>query len=45
MKPGSFHAGNIVRRLKGLRSDPWKTFRRTSQTLTASMMRKVALAA
>jgi len=45
MKPGSFHAGNIVRRLNGLRSDPWKTFRRTSQTLTASMMRKVALAA
>jgi bifunctional non-homologous end joining protein LigD len=45
VKPGSFHAGNIVRRLNGLRSDPWKTFRRTSQTLTAAMMRKVALAA
>ena len=44
MKPLSFHAGNIARRLQGLRTDPWKTFRRTSQTLTAAMKRKVGLA-
>src|SRR5262249_18530603 len=44
MKPSSFHARNIVRRLKGLRSDPWKTFRRTSQTLTAAMKRSLGVA-
>jgi bifunctional non-homologous end joining protein LigD len=43
MKPGSFHAGNVVRRLQGLRSDPWKTFRRTAQTLTASMKRTLGI--
>ena len=45
MRPSSFHAGNIVRRLRGLRSDPWKTFRRTSQNLTAAMKRKLEIAA
>jgi bifunctional non-homologous end joining protein LigD len=43
MKPSSFHAGNVVRRLQGLHSDPWKTFRRTSQTLTAAMKRKMGV--
>jgi bifunctional non-homologous end joining protein LigD len=43
MKPASFHAGNVVRRLQGLRFDPWKTFRRTSQTLTAPMKRKLGI--
>jgi bifunctional non-homologous end joining protein LigD len=44
MKPASFHAANIVRRLQGLHSDPWKTFRRTSHTLTAPMKRKLGIA-
>jgi bifunctional non-homologous end joining protein LigD len=43
MKPASLHAGNIVRRLQGLHSDPWKTFRRTSQALTASMKRNLGI--
>ena len=43
LKPTTFHAGNIVRRLQGLHTDPWKTFRRTSQTLTAAMKRKLGL--
>jgi bifunctional non-homologous end joining protein LigD len=43
MKPTSFHAGNVMRRLNGLRSDPWKAFRRKSQTITAAMRRKVGL--
>jgi bifunctional non-homologous end joining protein LigD len=43
MKPSSFHVGNVVRRLQGLHSDPWKAFRRTSQTLTAAMKRKLGL--
>jgi bifunctional non-homologous end joining protein LigD len=43
MKPASFHVGNVVRRLQGLHSDPWKAFRRTSQTLTAPMKRKLGL--
>ena len=29
LKPAPFHAGNVARRLQGLHSDPWKTFRRT----------------
>jgi bifunctional non-homologous end joining protein LigD len=44
MKPQSFHVGNIARRLKGLHSDPWKTFRRSAQTLTAPMKRKLGIA-
>ena len=44
MKPSQFHAGNVVRRLQGLHSDPWKTFRRTAQTLTAAMKRKAGIA-
>ena len=43
MKPSSFHAGNVVRRLHGLHSDPWKALRRTSQTLTLAMKRKLGL--
>jgi bifunctional non-homologous end joining protein LigD len=43
MKPASFHVGNVARRLQGLHSDPWKAFRRTSQTLTAPMKRKLGL--
>ena len=43
MKPGSFHAGNVVKRLQGLHSDPWKTFRRTSQALTAAMKRNLGI--
>jgi len=45
LKPASFHAGNVVRRLQGLRSDPWKTFRRTPQTLTAAMKRTLEIEA
>jgi bifunctional non-homologous end joining protein LigD len=45
LKPTTFHAGNIVRRLQGLHTDPWKTFRRTSQTLTAAMKRQLGLEA
>jgi bifunctional non-homologous end joining protein LigD len=43
MKPANFHAGNVLRRLQGLRSDPWKPMRRMSQTLTAAMKRKLGL--
>ncbi len=43
MKPASFHAGNVLRRLQGLHSDPWKTFRRSAQTLTAAMRRKLGI--
>jgi DNA primase len=43
MKPSSFHVGNVVRRLQGLRSDPWKAFRRKSQTITAAMQRKLGI--
>ena len=44
LKPQSFHAGNVARRLQGLRSDPWKAFRRTSQNLTAAMRRRLGVA-
>ncbi|HXF81053.1 MAG TPA: non-homologous end-joining DNA ligase [Usitatibacter sp.] len=44
MKASQFNAGNVVRRLQGLHSDPWKTFRRTAQTLTATMKRKAGVA-
>ena len=43
MKPANFHAGNVLRRLQGLRSDPWKPMRRMSQTLTAAMKRKLGV--
>ena len=43
MKPANFHAGNVLRRLQGLHSDPWKPMRRTSQTLTAAMKRKLGV--
>lgn len=43
MRPASFHVGNVLRRLRGLHSDPWKTLRRTAQTLTAPMKRKLGI--
>jgi bifunctional non-homologous end joining protein LigD len=43
MKPANFHAGNVARRMSGLRSDPWKALRRTSQNLTLAMKRKLGL--
>jgi bifunctional non-homologous end joining protein LigD len=43
MKPASFHAGNVARRLQGLHTDPWKAFRRTAQTLTAPMKRRLGI--
>jgi bifunctional non-homologous end joining protein LigD len=43
MKPTQFHAANVPRRLQGLHSDPWKTFRRRPQTLTAAMKRKLGI--
>lgn len=46
LKPTTFHVGNVVRRLGGgLRPDPWKTFRRSAQALTAPMKRKLGIAA
>jgi bifunctional non-homologous end joining protein LigD len=45
LKPTTFHAANLARRLQGLRSDPWKTFRRTRQSLTAAMKRKLGVPA
>ncbi|HYC35462.1 MAG TPA: non-homologous end-joining DNA ligase [Usitatibacter sp.] len=44
LKPGTFHAANVARRMRGLRSDPWKAFRRTSQVLTLAMKRKLGVA-
>lgn len=44
LKPATFHVGNLVRRLSGLRSDPWKAFRRKEQKLTAGMKRKLGIA-
>jgi bifunctional non-homologous end joining protein LigD len=43
MKPQAFHAANVARRLQGVRSDPWKAFRRTSQNLTAAMKKRLGL--
>jgi bifunctional non-homologous end joining protein LigD len=43
MRPAAFHVGNVVKRLRGLHSDPWKTFRRSPQTLTAAMKRKMGI--
>ena len=43
MKPAQFHAGNVARRMGGLRSDPWKAFRRSAQTLTAAMKRSLGI--
>jgi len=44
LRPAAFHAGNVARRLQGLHTDPWKTFRRTAQSLTAAMKRRLAIA-
>ena len=44
LKPTGFRVDNVVRRLRGLHSDPWKAFRRTSQTLTAAMKKRIGLA-
>ena len=43
LKPDTFHVGNVARRLAGIRPDPWKTFRRTSQTLTIAMKRQLGI--
>jgi bifunctional non-homologous end joining protein LigD len=43
MKPQQFNVGTVPRRLAGLRSDPWKAFRRTSQNLTAPMKRSLGI--
>src|SRR5438270_11695515 len=43
MKPTQFHAGNVARRMSGLRSDPWKALRRSAQTLTAAMKRSLGI--
>ena len=44
MKPGAFNVKTVPRRMAALRSDPWKAFRRTSQTLTAAMKRSLEIA-
>lgn len=43
LKPETFHVGNVARRLSGIRPDPWKTFRRTSQNLTNAMKKELGL--
>lgn len=43
LKPTTFHAANLARRLSGSRPDPWKAFRRTAQSLTAPMKRKLGI--
>jgi bifunctional non-homologous end joining protein LigD len=43
LKPQQFHAGNVARRMHGLRTDPWQPMRRTSQNITAAMKRKLEI--
>ena len=43
MKPANFHVANVARHMAGARPDPWKAMRRTSQTLTMAMKRKLGL--
>lgn len=43
MRPGKFHVRNILRRLEGLHSDPWKALRRKPQTLTSAMKRQLGI--
>ena len=43
MRPGKYHVGNVVKRLRGLHSDPWKQLRRKPQVLTTTMKRKLEL--
>ena len=43
LKPTTFHVGNVARRMRGLRSDPWISIRRSAQTLTAAMKRKLGI--
>jgi bifunctional non-homologous end joining protein LigD len=43
MKPEKYHVGNVVRRMQGLHTDPWKQLRRGGQTLTTSMKRKLGI--
>lgn len=44
LKPDSFNVANVVRRLhKAERPDPWKAFRRSAQTLTAAMKRRLGI--
>jgi len=44
MRTSAYHAGNVARRLQGLHSDPWKAFRRKSQSLSAAVKRKLGIA-
>ena len=43
LKPDGFNVTNVVRRLQGLRPDPWKSFRRNAHTLTAAMKRSLKI--
>jgi len=43
LKPTQFHAGSVVRRMHGRRTDPWAPTRRLSQNLTAAMKRKLEI--
>ncbi len=42
-KPESLNVASVARRLAGLRSDPWKSFRRNAHTLTAAMKRQLGI--
>jgi bifunctional non-homologous end joining protein LigD len=44
LKPDTFNVANVARRLQqAVRPDPWKAFRRSAQTLTAAMKRKLGI--
>jgi bifunctional non-homologous end joining protein LigD len=44
LRPDTFNVSNVARRLRqGVRPDPWKAFRRTAHTLTATMKRKLGI--
>ena len=43
LRPQDFNAGNLSRRLSEQSADPWKAFRQSAQTLTATMKRKLAI--
>jgi bifunctional non-homologous end joining protein LigD len=44
LKPDTFNVANVARRLhQAVRPDPWKAFRRTAHTLTATMKRKLGI--
>jgi bifunctional non-homologous end joining protein LigD len=43
LKPDRFTVATVPRRLRGLHSDPWGPLRRTAQTLTTTMKRKLEI--